>query len=55
MISAIDKACVPILVALATWLNQKYGFHLDVDPATLAGVVGAISSIVVYFIPNKGT
>lgn len=53
MISAIDKALIPILVSAATWLNQKYGLHLDVDPASLAMLVGAASSIIVYFIPNK--
>jgi hypothetical protein len=53
MISAIDKALVPILVSAVTWLNQKYGFHLDADPSTLAVLVGAVSSVIVYFIPNK--
>lgn len=53
MISAIDKALVPIAVSVVTWANQRYGFHLDADPATLAVFVGALSSIIVYFVPNK--
>ena len=54
MISAIDKALVPILVSAVTWANQQWGWHLDADPSTLAMIVGAVSSIIVYFMPNKG-
>lgn len=53
MLTAFDKAIVPVLAAAITWLNQKYGFHFDADPANLTLVVGAIASIVTYFVPNK--
>ena len=48
-----DKALVAVLPGIITWLNQKYGAHIDASPETLTVVVGFISSILVYFVPNK--
>lgn len=53
MITGFDKALVAILVPLVGWLNQKYGLRIDASPETLTVVVGFISSLLVYFIPNK--
>lgn len=53
MVTAFDKACVPLLAAAIAWLNQRFGLHFDVSPETLTGLVGAVSAILVYFIPNK--
>jgi len=55
MLTTFDKAAIPILVALLTWLNQKYGFHFDTSPETLTAFIGAVSSIIVYFVPNKAS
>ncbi len=53
MLTTVDKAIVPILAGILGWANQKWGFHFDTSPETLTVVIAAISSIVVYFIPNK--
>ena len=53
MLTAFDKAIIPILASVLAWVNQKYGFHFDTTPETLSVFVGAVSSVVVYFIPNK--
>lgn len=55
MLTSFDKALIAVLPALLTWLNQKYGLRLDTSPETLTVVVGFISSILVYFIPNKAS
>lgn len=54
MITVLDKALVAILPALLLWLNQKFGYHFDTTPETMTVLAGAISSILVYFVPNKG-
>jgi len=53
MLTTIDKALVAILPGIVAWVNQKWGFHLDATPETLTLVVSAISTVLVYFIPNK--
>lgn len=53
MLTTIDKAIVAILPGIVAWANQKWGFHFDASPETLTLVVSAISTILVYFIPNK--
>ena len=53
MLTAFDKAMVPVLAAAITWLNQKYGYHFDASSETLTLLIGAASSIIVYFVPNK--
>lgn len=55
MLTVIDKAIAAFLPGLVLWLNQKWGFHFNTDPGTLAGVAAAISAILVYFVPNKAT
>lgn len=55
MLTSFDKALIAVLPGLLTWLNQKYGLRLDASPETLTVVVGFISSILVYFIPNKAS
>ncbi len=53
MLTAFDKAIVPILAGLLAWLNQKYGFKFDTSPETLTIIVSAITTAIVYFVPNK--
>lgn len=54
MLTPFDKALAAIIPAIVTWLNQKYGLHIASSPETLMAVVAFISSILVYFVPNKG-
>ena len=53
MLTAYDKLLVSLLPPILTWLNQKYGLKIDASPETLTTVVGFISSILVYLVPNK--
>ena len=53
MLTTIDKALIAILPPVLAWLNQKYGLKIDASPETLTIVMGFISSILVYFVPNK--
>lgn len=54
MITPIDKAIVAFLLPLLVWLNQKYGFSFPIDAASLTLLVGAVTGLVVYLVPNKG-
>ena len=53
MMTGFDKAIVAVLVPFVAWLNQKYGLKIEADPETITVVVGFLSSIAVYFMPNK--
>ena len=53
MLTAFDKALIAILPGIIAFLNQKYGLKIDATTETLTLVVGFISSILVYFVPNK--
>jgi len=53
MLTAFDKALVPIVGALVVYINQHYGWHLPADDVSLQALFAGVSAIVVYFIPNK--
>ena len=53
MLTQFDKALAAILPGILAWLNQKYGMKIITTPETLMAVVAFISSILVYFVPNK--
>lgn len=55
MITAFDKAVAAALPGVFMWLNQKYGFHLDASPEAVSVIVGFLSMILVYFVPNAKT
>lgn len=50
MVTAYDKAIVAVGTAVVA-VAVALGFH--VDPAAVAAVEGAISSILVLLVPNK--
>lgn len=54
MFTKYDKAIAAVLMALAAWLNQKYGLALPVDSETLILLAGGLTSAIVYLVPNKG-
>jgi hypothetical protein len=51
-ITAYNKALVAIGTA-AVAVAVALGFH--VDPAAVTAVEGAIASLLVFFVPNKGS
>ena len=52
MITTIDKAIAAILPGIILWVNQKWGFHFDTTPETMAIFAGLIGSILTYLVPN---
>jgi hypothetical protein len=53
MFTNYDKALAPLIVMIIGFLNQQFGWQFSTDPATVAGVIGAIMVIVTYIVPNK--
>lgn len=55
MLTGFDKALAAALPPLVAWANQRWGLKIDADPATIGAAVAFMSSIAVYFVPNKET
>ena len=53
MFTSIDKALVAALMAAIFMLNQFGGIDLGVSEETVTAIVGALTPVLVYFIPNK--
>lgn len=53
MLTQYNKALAAIIPAIVVWVNQKFGMKIDTSPETMMAVVAFISSILVFFIPNK--
>lgn len=53
MFTTMDKALAAVVMGILSILNLAFGFNLGIDPATLSGIIAAITPIVVYLIPNK--
>jgi hypothetical protein len=53
MFTSIDKALVATLMAAIFLLNQFGGIDLGVSEETVAAIVGALTPVLVYFIPNR--
>ncbi len=53
MFTSIDKALVATLMAAIFLLNQFGGIDVGVSEATVTAVVGALTPVLVYLIPNK--
>lgn len=53
MFTSIDKALAAALMAAIFLLNQFGGIDVGVSEATVTAVVGALTPVLVYLIPNK--
>ncbi len=53
MLTQYDKALAPLLIWVIGLLNQKFGWQFSTDPTTVAAVLGALSVLATYFIPNR--
>ncbi len=51
MFTTFDKALVGIIMG-GVALANLFGFHFGVSEATVNGIVGVLTPILVYFIPN---
>jgi hypothetical protein len=53
MFTTIDKALAAIVMAGLFLLNEFVGIDLGLGEETVAGIIAALTPILVYFIPNK--
>jgi len=48
-----NKFWVAVLMAIVAFVRARFNIDLGIDDATASGIVGAISAILVYVVPNK--
>ena len=53
MISSLDKALVALIMGGAFIINQFTGFHFGMDEGTATIIGGALSTFLVWLVPNK--
>ena len=51
--SAYSKFIVAVIMAFVAWLRAAYDIDLGIDEATATALVGAVTAILVYAVPNK--
>ena len=51
--SAYSKFIVAIIMAIVAWVRAAYDIDLGIDEATATALVGAVTAILVYVVPNK--
>lgn len=51
--SAYAKFIVALIMAFAAWVRAAYDIDLGIDEATATALVGAVTAILVYLVPNK--
>lgn len=53
MFTSIDKALVALIMAALWLLNYFTGYTSGVTEQTVAGLVGVLTPILVWLVPNK--
>jgi hypothetical protein len=48
-----NKFIVTVCMAVLEWIRVTYNIDLGLDESTITALVGAITSILVFAIPNK--
>ena len=51
--AAYSKFWVTMVMAFVAWARAAYGIDLGIDEATATALVGAVTAILVYAVPNK--
>ena len=51
MYTAFDKAIVGLVMAGVAVANY-FGFHFGLTETTVSGIVGVLTPILIYFVPN---
>ena len=52
MFTQIDKALVAIIMAVLFLLNTFTGWDLGITEGTVNAIIGVLTPILVYFVPN---
>ncbi len=55
MFTSVDKALVALIMGVLYILNTFAGIDLGVDAQTVSVIIGALTPVLVYFVPNKNT
>lgn len=55
MFTSIDKALVSAIMAGLFLWNTFAPWRIDIDPNTVAAIIGGLTPILVYLVPNKRT
>ena len=53
MFTSLDKALAALIMAVVFLINNFTEFHFAVTPEVVNGIVGVLTPLAVYFIPNK--
>jgi hypothetical protein len=55
MFTSIDKALVAIIMGALYVLNGVFNIDLGIGQETVAGIIGAVTPILVWLVPNLGS
>lgn len=47
------KFWVAVIMAVAEFIRIQYGFDLGLDEATITAIMGGLTALLVWLIPNK--
>ncbi len=50
---AYNKFIVCLIMAAVAWARAKYNIDLGIDETTATALVGAVTALLVYMVPNK--
>ena len=53
MITTVDKALVAFIMGGVFLLNHFTSFHFMLDEGTVTTIVGVLTPVLVYLVPNK--
>lgn len=51
--TSANKAIVALIIPLIAWANQRWGLALPVDESTLLALVGLVTTVAVFLVPNR--
>lgn len=53
MVGLYNKFWVALLMAVVAFLRARYDIDLGLDEDSAAALVGAVTAVLVYLVPNK--
>ncbi len=48
-----NKAVVPIILMVAYFLNDNYGYTIPADETTILAMWSMLTAVITWFVPNK--
>jgi hypothetical protein len=53
MFASYNKFTIALSMAVLEWIRVTYNIDLGLDESTITALVGAVTAILVYAVPNK--